>query len=330
MKKLLSICAIATVLLGCNNNKYEFEGKFPAKFEGKMAVIANYDDSVAIDSAIIADGKFVIKGEVETPTLVQVMIDGKTRAFAVLEPGKFAIADSSYVAVGTPINNRFMEEISQVDSIGTLDDMRMYLTAVEEKYNANKDDVTGVYFATELVRFSELPAIDSLLSVAPQQIKNSKRVQRYRNSAILRSATMPGKMFTDFEAIQPNGRKAKLSDYAGKGNYLLVDFWASWCPYCIKEIPELREMQSRFADKGFKILGVAVRDKAEDTQLAVEKYEIAWDVMYNTERVPYNIYGFTGIPHLMLIGSDGTIISRGESPKQITAYLEQVYQREEN
>ena len=91
----------------------------------------------------------------------------------------------------------------------------------------------------------------------------------------------------------------------------------------------MKEMYDKFADKGFKILGVAVRDKAEDTKASVDKYELKWDIMYNAERIPYNIYGFTGIPHLMLIGPDGKIISRGESPSQISAYLEQVYGSEE-
>ncbi len=67
---------------------------------------------------------------------------------------------------------------------------------------------------------------------------------------------------------------------------------------------------------------MAVRDTTEDTKVMVKKRGIDWPVLYNTQKVPYDIYGFTGIPHLMLIGPDGTIISRGESPAQIDARLQ--------
>jgi len=62
---------------------------------------------------------------------------------------------------------------------------------------------------------------------------------------------------------------------------------------------------------------VAVRDLPEDTRAMVEKQEIVWPVLYNTERVPYDIYGFSGIPHHILVAPDGTIVSRGESAAQL-------------
>ena len=66
-------------------------------------------------------------------------------------------------------------------------------------------------------------------------------------------------------------------------------------------------------------MGVAVRDKTDDTAAMVAKHELTWPVIYNTQRVPYDIYGFSGIPHHMLIDPDGVIVSRGESVAQIRA-----------
>ena len=56
----------------------------------------------------------------------------------------------------------------------------------------------------------------------------------------------------------------------------------------------------------------------------VKKRDISWDVLYNTQRVPYDIYGFTGIPHHILISPDGTILSRGENAAQIRAHMERI------
>ncbi|MDE5976305.1 MAG: hypothetical protein K2G69_07135, partial [Muribaculaceae bacterium] len=60
------------------------------------------------------------------------------------------------------------------------------------------------------------------------------------------------------------------------------------------------------------------------TKAAIKKHEISWPVLYNTQRKPYDIYGFSGIPHHVLIGPDGVIISRGETPDQIDHRLEKV------
>lgn len=69
-------------------------------------------------------------------------------------------------------------------------------------------------------------------------------------------------------------------------------------------------------------MGVAVRDLPEDTKEMMKKKEIGWGVLYNTQKVPYEIYGFSGIPHHMLIGPDGIIISRGENADAIRKRLE--------
>ena len=108
------------------------------------------------------------------------------------------------------------------------------------------------------------------------------------------------------------------------GKYVLVDFWASWCPYCIKELPQLKELNDKYASRGLQLIGVAVRDEEADTRAMVEKKQIPWAVMYNAKRIPYDIYGIAGIPHHILISPDGVIVSRGESAKQLDARLEKL------
>lgn len=69
---------------------------------------------------------------------------------------------------------------------------------------------------------------------------------------------------------------------------------------------------------------MAVRDVPDDSKAAVKKHNITWPVVYNTQRRPYDIYGFSGIPHHMLIGPDGKIISRGETLSQIEQRLNNI------
>lgn len=318
------IALACTALFSACKKEAGLTARFAPKFEGKEVVLATYGDSVQLASGIISNGTAAFDynqlSDVEMPCLAQLMIDGRTRGIIIIEPGK-AILDTAYNVSGTPLNNRLQALMAKADSIENVDDGLAYVKFIEAAYNDNSQTPIGEFFGTELIRNLEAAQIDSLLEKGPASLRNSKRVARYRKAAEIRKATAPGSKYIDFSATQPDGSTLSLSKYVGNGKWTLVDFWASWCPYCIKELPELKVLEKKYADK-LQIVGVAVRDEASDTKTAIDKYSITWPVIYNAARIPYEIYGFTGIPHLMLISPDGTIVSRGESPSAIGARLE--------
>ena len=117
--------------------------------------------------------------------------------------------------------------------------------------------------------------------------------------------TAEGKPFLDFDI---DG--VKLSDFVGKGKYVLVDFWASWCGPCKAELPNIRNVYEKYHGDDFDVLSVAVWDKPEDTVASAEALGIVWNQIINAQKVPTDLYGIDGIPHIILFGPDGTIVKR--------------------
>ena len=129
-----------------------------------------------------------------------------------------------------------------------------------------------------------------------------------------------GNKFVDFEVVQPDGSVAKLSDYAGKGKYVLVDFWASWCGPCKEEIPYIRSVYKKYAGKKFDVVSVAVWDNPEETVAAASEHGVTWNQILNAGKIPSKLYGIEAIPLLILINPDGVIVERGGSLRNAKIY----------
>ena len=156
------------------------------------------------------------------------------------------------------------------------------------------------------------PVFDSLYALAGDFVRNHPDIVREHERLEQLERTAIGAMFTDFtiEHGDADGSPASLSDYVGKGKYVLVDFWASWCGPCKEEMPVLKEVYKCFKGDRFEIVGIAVSDKRADTEAIVPELGITWPVIYDAQSIPTEIYGINAIPHIILFGPDGRIVAR--------------------
>lgn len=327
MKKFTGGILLSLAILGSSCQKRaEIAVTLPESFEGKQIELISYCDSVVLLADTVRDGnvRFSLteNDSLQFPLLTQLMVDGRARGFYVVEPG-VAKLDSTRRVYGTPLNEKMSSLLARMDSADNVS-MTAYVAEAEDIYNENKENVLAPYFGIEWLKYADPTKVDSLLKEAPAELRDSRRAKYYINFANLRAATSPGKQYVDFAGENADGKKVMLSQYIQPGKYTVVDFMASWCPYCIKDFPHVADLYKQYRDKGLNVVSVAVRDKPEDTAEAVRHYGLIWDVIYNTQKTPYDIYGFSGIPHYMLIDKDGKIVMRGETFSAIADAVKQL------
>lgn len=330
MKKVFFAMLAVVLLASCGKSKYSVTATFEnADNDGKMAYLTNYDTGETVDSAEVKNKCVRFEGEVDTAFMARLAV-GKARPMFVVEAGDISIDWASHKVTGTPLNAVLEKFGADVDTLFSTEKdeavaMKKYVDLMQATYEANKENPIGAYAFLQTVYYNEYNAaqLDSALAVAPAYYKNYTRIQKQAQALKQLELTGEGKMFTDFTIKAADGTEKKLSDYVGKGNYVLVDFWASWCGPCRREIPVIKEILEKHKDKGLTVLGVAVWDKVEDTKTAIEELKIEWDVILDAKTVPTDLYGISGIPHIILFAPDGTIVSRGKQGDALRAAVDE-------
>ncbi len=147
---------------------------------------------------------------------------------------------------------------------------------------------------------------------------NQTMVDRYmqgQNAAKKAMTTIAeGKLAPDFMLKDINGNDFTLSLLYGNGKYVIVDFWGSWCTWCIKGFPKMKEYYSKYKDR-IEIVGVDCYDKLDKWKEAVQKNNITWLQVRSENGTTEVKFGVKGYPYKVLISPEGKVLKiiTGES-----------------
>ena len=109
------------------------------------------------------------------------------------------------------------------------------------------------------------------------------------------------------------GRELSLSDILKENKVVLLNFWATWCPPCQEEIPDLIRLQTQYKDRGFTVLGVDVAESAKKVSSFVAKHGMNYPIVLDADSEVSEKFQVVGIPTSLLVSSDGKILGEYHS-----------------
>lgn len=191
------------------------------------------------------------------------------------------------------------------------------------RLNSVKADPNSIVSGYFTLRMSPKEGVEAIQALS-DEVKNgalgkaiAKAEQGYQNALIKEQAReniKPGKPAPDFKLKNLDGQEMTLASF--KGKYMVLDFWGTWCGWCIKGIPDMKKYYAKYKDR-MEIVGVCCGDTEEKWRAGVAEHELPWTNLFNGDGTEItNVYAISGYPTKVLIDPEGKIVDVfvGESP----------------
>ena len=335
---------------------YRIDGMAPADANGQWVYLYKPSGQGASDSVQIANGRFTLERAVAEDGLIAHLVIPRSYNLSFIPEEGIIKADlAAIAATGTALNDLHAQKAKAREALETetrgrlkairadknLDDKakeeaqekvsdELYAKIkplAEADLKEHPNDAIGLIALQNLLGMEDVNVAkaEALLQQAGDRLRAEESITKMVTRLRRVEATQAGAQFVDFEGVDDANKAVRLSDYVGKGHYVLVDFWASWCGPCRREIAHLKKVRDAYTDKGLVILGTVVWDEMEDHLKAMKELEITWPQIFNKTEAT-ELYGIAGIPQIILFDPTGKIVARDLRGEEINKLLDKALQ----
>lgn len=346
-----------------NQQQFEIHGKITIPdMEGSLIYLAGLEGNTLVyaDSTVISDSTFVFVGIQDKPQLkFLIPLRRVSPSYApkpfILENGRIeaVISDSSLHVTGTPLNdelNKYRQKKIEFESMkkkldGNYKDSLRKMTKEMEtefltRYKAiekaesdyvvnliskNNDNVLGGYIMLENRYTLSNAQKQAILSDAPEEFFSLDGITSIDEALKRRNSLNTGKKIPDIKLLNSSdGELHSLSEYAGKGNILVINIWASWSAPSVAAIYDIKALAKKYSRKGVEVLSISIDTVQEQWRNAIKKNEMNWtnlaDLKGWNSKVA-TLYQINSIPSYMLINTDGSIIISESTLEEVDSKL---------